>query len=77
MENEIKEILQNYKSKIPEDYHINLLSGGIIDSFDIVNIVSLFESRFNVSIDAEDILPENFQSIEAMSKLVGKYIKAE
>lgn len=77
MENEILELLHGYKQEIPSDSSADILDSGIIDSFDMVNIVSLLESRFHISVDAEDILPENFQSIDCISKLVERYVNTK
>ncbi len=48
----------------------NLLKAGIIDSFDIVNIVSALEERFAIDISSEEIVPENFSSVESMATMV-------
>lgn len=77
MDKEILNLMRGYKKQIPSDMYVNLLASGIIDSFDMVNIVALLESHFQISIEAEDILPENFKSIDAMTKLMSKYIKED
>lgn len=51
----------------------NLVGDGVIDSFDIVQIISDLESTFNISISALDLLPENFESFNAIIALVNKY----
>lgn len=53
----------------------NLVSDAILDSFDVVQIISELESSFSISISALDILPENFDSVESICNLVKKYIK--
>lgn len=74
MENEILEMLKELSDEMPDDVQINLLATGIIDSFDIVNIVSALEEHFSIELNAEDIVPENFCSVAMIAKLLGKYV---
>lgn len=48
----------------------------MIDSFDVANLVAALETDFAIEIDAEDIVPENFDMIAAAMKLVEKYNRA-
>lgn len=73
MEQEILGILRKLNDGIPNDVQMDLLSEGIIDSFDIVNIVSALEEYFGGEIAAEDIVPENFVSVKEMAALIRKY----
>lgn len=72
LQKEILGVIQNFNDEIPTDISINLLDGGFIDSFDVVNIVSELEEAFNVEIPPEEIIPENFDSIEHITKLIAK-----
>ena len=69
-EKKIVEILQSFNDEIPTDIGMNLLAGGYIDSFDIVNIVADIEETFNIEIIPEKIVPENFENVKQMTKLV-------
>lgn len=51
---------------------INFIEEGMIDSFDMVALVSDLESQFGVTIDGIDIVPENFESIDAIVNLLKK-----
>ncbi|MDC1327117.1 MAG: phosphopantetheine-binding protein [Flavobacteriales bacterium] len=48
------------------------VSKGMLDSFDIISIVSDIEESFNIAIDGAQILPENFDSIQALVDLINK-----
>ena len=70
MEKIIK-ILKNIKPDIDVTNN-NLIDEEILDSFDIVTIVSAVDEEFDIQITARDIVPENFNSEEAIYNLVKK-----
>ncbi len=47
-----------------------LVDAGIIDSFDIVTIISDIADIFDVTISADEIIPENFNSASALAELI-------
>lgn len=47
-----------------------LVDGGILDSFDIVTLISEIDDTFGVAITAADILPDNFNSATALYDLI-------
>ena len=47
-------------------------SDGMLDSFDVVTLVSELEEKFSIAIDGEDIIPENFSSVDRIANLVEK-----
>lgn len=69
-EKRILEILHSFNEEIPNDIRMNLLAGGYIDSFDIVNIVADIEEIFHIEIDPEMIVPDNFDTVEHMARLL-------
>jgi acyl carrier protein len=48
----------------------SLISGGLIDSLAVLDIVAFLEERFAVRFEPEDLTGENFDNIAAMARLV-------
>ena len=63
------EILKGIRPEIDIE-NKELVDSGVLDSFDIVTLVSELIDAFNIELSVEDILPENFNSVEAMMKLI-------
>jgi acyl carrier protein len=53
----------------------NFIEAGMLDSFDLVTLVTSLDEFFEISIDGTDIVPENFSNIESILNLLNKYIK--
>lgn len=51
---------------------VNFIEEGMLDSFDMVNLVNDLDSTFCISIDGVDILPENFATVESIEQLLKK-----
>lgn len=64
------EIVQQIVPEINESNSDVLLDDGIIDSLDIVRIVTVLEENYNIEINANDIIPENFNSINSIEALI-------
>lgn len=47
-----------------------LIDGGILDSFDIVTLVTEIDDAFGILIPAEALTPENFNSVQALYALI-------
>ena len=48
----------------------NLLEEEVVDSLGIFTLVSFIENKFNVSIDAEEVNLDNFETLSSITKLV-------
>ncbi len=73
MQEKLLEILRKVNKAIPDDPTVNLLANHLLDSFDMVNLVTDIEEEFLIELDPEDILPENFTSLQKIQELVEKY----
>ncbi len=48
----------------------SLLESGAIDSLGILDVVSFFEDEFKVRLEDEELVPENFDTVAALARLV-------
>lgn len=72
MKEKIIEILTNLRPEFDFTEEVNFIEEGMLDSFDVVNLVTELDSTFGISIDGVDILPENFATVEAIENLLKK-----
>mgnify|MGYP002509273821 FL=1 len=64
------EIMQNLHPDVDFETYEGLVDDGILDSLDIVTLITDINDAFDVSIPAEEILPENFNSAKALWELI-------
>ena len=67
---ELLEILQDLHPEVDFEACDTLIDDAILDSFDIVTIIAEVNEEFDVVIPAEEIVPENFNSAEALYALI-------
>lgn len=70
MREQILEILTDIRSDIDFEKETALIDDGMLESLDIVAIVGEFNEEFDVEISVEDLVPENFNSVDAMAELI-------
>lgn len=70
MRETIIEILKSIRSDIDFENATALIDDNELESLDIVAIVGEFNEEFDVEISVEDLLPENFNSVDAMVELI-------
>lgn len=71
METLIK-LLENVKPGVDFRKAEGLVENGILDSFDIVTLVSLINQEFDIEFSVSEVIPENFNSVEALYKTICK-----
>ncbi|NIO21783.1 MAG: acyl carrier protein [Candidatus Aenigmarchaeota archaeon] len=49
----------------------SLIETGVIDSLGIVKLLAFLEETFSIRIPDDELIPENFETIEAISLLIG------
>jgi acyl carrier protein len=76
MRSKITAILSDIRPEFDfNDSISNFIEAGMLDSFDLVTLVTSLDEVFEISIDGTDIVPENFSNIEAILNLLNKYVK--
>ena len=68
------EILKGIRSDIDFENEELLIDNGILDSFDIVSIVAELCDVYDITITADQLEPENFNSAKAMLNLVNSIL---
>lgn len=68
--NELIEILENLHPEVDFETCTTLIDDKILDSFDIISVISEINEEFDVVIPAEEIIPENFNSTQALYDLI-------
>ena len=72
MKERILKILSGLRPEFDCTMDVNFIEEGILDSFDVINLVTALDSEFGISIDGTDVLPENFSSVNAIVMLLKK-----
>ena len=70
----VLEILKSLRDDIDYEKEKKLIDDGILDSFDVVSIVGELCDTFDITITVEDLEPENFNSVEAITALVERLL---
>lgn len=69
MQTQIRQFILDKFPRISEDElsaDLDLLGTNLIDSLGVLELVSFVESEFGVVVEDDDLLPENFQSINCL-----------
>ena len=68
--NKLIDILHNIRPEFDFENSDNYIEQGMLDSFDIVTLVSELDASYNISIDGLDIVPQNFSNLQSILALV-------
>ncbi len=66
----IIDILQDINPDIDYKNRTDLIDAHLLDSLSIISLIAELEDTFDVTIPAVDIIPDNFNSVKAISALV-------
>lgn len=68
------ELLKKVKPEVEFEGNKHLIDNEELDSLSIVEIVAAIDDEFDIEIGVKDIIPENFNSVEAMWNLIQKLL---
>ena len=67
----VKELITD-SAKTNLGYDDSLLEAGVIDSLGIMKMLAFLSDEFRVNIEDQDVIPENFETINAISAYIEK-----
>ena len=72
---ELLELLKDVRDDVDFDSSTDLIDGKILTSFDIIQIISVIDEEYDVEIPAKEIIPENFNSAQAIYDMIQRLKK--
>lgn len=64
------DILRSLHADVDFEKEKGLVDNGILDSLDIVTLITEINDAYDLELPAEEILPENFNSADALWALI-------
>ena len=72
----IEEVLKGIRPEFDFTASQDFLGDGMLDSFDLMTLVSDLDKTYGICISGVDIVPENFRNVRSIEKLLQKYTPA-
>ena len=69
---ELETILREIRPEFDFSASDDFIADGMLDSLDVLTLVSSLNSRFAVSILGADIVPENFRNLASIEQMIRK-----
>ena len=73
---ELLDILKSLHPDVDFEHYEGLIDDQILDSIDIVSLVAEISDAFDVTVPAEEIVPENFNSARALWEMIQRLDEA-
>ena len=73
----MEKLLEIMEDLLPDEElkgRTGLIEDGVMTSFTILNLISEISDEYDVDIPVEDIIPENFDSLDAIWALIQRYM---
>ena len=72
MKEQLLELLEEIRPDVDFENENQLITDGVLDSFDIVSMVTAMNDEFDIEIEVGNLVPDNVNSIEGMMALIEK-----
>ena len=72
MRDTILDLLGEIAEGIDFDTCTTLIDDGLLSSLDIIQLIGALNDEFDISIPATEIIPQNFNSVDAMAAMVAR-----
>ena len=67
---ELMDILQEFEPGVDFEHCTDLIDGKILNSLEILSLVAEIEDVFDIAIPTVEIVPDNFNSAQAMWNMI-------
>lgn len=71
----LMDILHVVNQNVDYQQEKSLIEDRVLDSIQIVYLISLISEEYDIEIEPQDLTPENFNSVEAIIRLIRRYKK--
>lgn len=69
----IYELLYEIRPENDFKESLNYIEDHLLDSLDIISLIALINEKYNIEVNPDDIVPENFIDAESISNMIKKY----
>ena len=69
----VLEVLKGIRPEFDFTTSEDFIADGMLDSFDVITLISELDQNYGISIAGTDILPENVKNVAAITQLLRKY----
>ena len=73
----LKNILREIDDSVDYEKETGLITDRILDSFGVISLVSELEAAFDIRIDASEMTPENFNSMQTLWEMIQRLKEQE
>jgi acyl carrier protein len=74
MKDKILNILSEIRPEFDFNDSSNFIEDGLLDSFDLMSLVSELDEQLGISIEGVEIIPENFENLDSVENIVLKHL---